>query len=342
VAEALKERGVRVSFAAPPRPETRLLTDSGYDVDLFAVEGIPRELSLRSLRAAGTDVAAPVACRRILSGRRPGVVLGAGGYVGGPLVLAAWSLGVPGAVMEADAHLGLANRLATPFSRRVFLAYPLTERDGDKYRVVGRPLPRRSRAPGDGAAARRHFGLPETGLVVLVVGGSLGARRLNEAALDAFGDPEQALELPAVLHLAGARDYAELAARTLRPEYRLLEFTDEFGAALAAADLVVSRAGGVVWEIAAAGKPALLVPYPHATAEHQTKNALYFERAGGAVLVPEEELDLRGQVTELLGDEPRLTRMADAMRAVARPDAAEAVATELIALGRGRAEGDTS
>ena len=128
----------------------------------------------------------------------------------------------------------------------------------------------------------------------------------------------------------------------MRPEYRLLEFTDEFGAALAAADLVVSRAGGVVWEIAAAGKPALLVPYPHATAEHQTKNALYFERAGGAVLVPEEELDLRGQVTELLGDEPRLTRMADAMRAVARPDAAEAVATELIALGRGRGERDTS
>ena len=268
------------------------------------------------------------------------MVLGAGGYVGGPLVLAAWSLGVPGAVMEADAHLGLANRLATPFSRRVFLAYPLAGRDGDKYRVVGRPLPRRSRAPGDAAAARRHFGLPETGPVVLVVGGSLGARRLNEAALEAFGGAEP--ELPAVLHLAGARDYAELAARTLRPEYRLLEFTDEFGAALAAADLVVSRAGGVVWEIAAAGKPALLVPYPHATAEHQTKNALYFERAGGAVLVPEEELDLRGQVTELLGDEPRLTRMADAMRAVARPDAAEAVATELIALGRGRGEGDTS
>jgi UDP-N-acetylglucosamine--N-acetylmuramyl-(pentapeptide) pyrophosphoryl-undecaprenol N-acetylglucosamine transferase len=146
-----------VSFAAPPRPETRLLTDSGFDVDPFAVEGIPRELSRRSLRALGKDVAAPVACRRILSSRRPGVVLGAGGYVGGPLVLAAWSLGVPGAVMEADAHLGLANRLATPFSRRVFLAYPLAGRDGDKYRVVGRPLPRRSRTFGDAGAARQRF-----------------------------------------------------------------------------------------------------------------------------------------------------------------------------------------
>jgi len=187
VAEALGERGVRVSFAAPPRPETRLLTDAGYDVDLFDVQGIPRELSRRSLRAVGIDVAAPITCRRILGRRRPAVALGAGGYVGGPLVLAAWSLGIPAAVTEADAHLGLANRLAVPFARRVFLSYPLDERDGEKYRVVGRPLPRRSRAPSDSVEARRRFGLPEDGPVVLVVGGSLGARRLNEAALEAFG-----------------------------------------------------------------------------------------------------------------------------------------------------------
>ena len=342
MAEALGERGVRVSFAAPPRPETRLLTDAGYDVDLFDAQGIPRELSRRSLRAVGIDVAAPITCRRILGRRRPAVALGAGGYVGGPLVLAAWSLGIPAAVTEADAHLGLANRLAVPFSRRVFLSYPLDERDGEKYRVVGRPLPRRSRAPSDSIEARRRFGLPEEGPVVLVVGGSLGARRLNEAALEAFGPAEPAPELPAVLHLAGSRDYAELAASPRRPGYRLLEFTDEFGAALAAADLVVSRAGGVVWEIAAAGKPALLVPYPHATAEHQTKNARHFERAGGAVLVFEEQLDLRRQVTELLADSPRLARMGEAMRAASRPDAAEAVATELIALAQGPLDGSTS
>ena len=94
--------------------------------------------------------------------------------------------------------------------------------------------------------------------------------------------------------------------RVARREYRLLPFTDDFGAALAAADLVVARAGGSVWEIAAAGRPALLVPYPHATADHQTENARYFERGGGAVVVPEPELDLRRQVEELLADPERL------------------------------------
>jgi UDP-N-acetylglucosamine--N-acetylmuramyl-(pentapeptide) pyrophosphoryl-undecaprenol N-acetylglucosamine transferase len=328
-----------VSFAGPPRPETRLLSEAGFEVDEFDVRGIPRELSRRSLRAVAAGLAAPPACLRILRRRRPGVVLGAGGYAAGPMVLAAWSLRIPAALTEADAVLGLANRLAAPFARRVFLAYPLEGRAGSgKYRVVGRPIPRRSLpVVGGEADARRRFGLPEQGPVVLVAGGSLGARRLNEAALEAFGRDDDP-GAPAVLHLAGERDYAELAARApTRPGYRLLAFTDEFGAALSAAALVVSRSGGAVWEIAAAGKPALLVPYPYATADHQTKNAGYFARAGGALLVPEERLDLRQQVAELLADPARLARMGEAMRAAARPDAAQVVAEELIALAAARA-----
>jgi UDP-N-acetylglucosamine--N-acetylmuramyl-(pentapeptide) pyrophosphoryl-undecaprenol N-acetylglucosamine transferase len=137
-----------------------------------------------------------------------------------------------------------------------------------------------------------------------------------------------------VLHLAGERDYPELERRPRRDDYRLLAFTDEFGAALAAADLVVARAGGSVWEIAAAGKPALLVPYPHATADHQAKNADYFERGGGALVVPEGELDLKRQVAKLLADAEKLSAMANAMAALARPDAADVVAEELIALAR--------
>jgi UDP-N-acetylglucosamine--N-acetylmuramyl-(pentapeptide) pyrophosphoryl-undecaprenol N-acetylglucosamine transferase len=120
-----------------------------------------------------------------------------------------------------------------------------------------------------------------------------------------------------------------------RPGYRLLAFTDDFGDALAAGDLVVSRSGGVVWEIAAAGRPALLVPYPHATADHQTKNGRHFEQAGGAVVVPEHALDLGRQARELLSDPARLERMGHAMRAVARPGAAAAVAEELVALAGG-------
>ncbi|MGH3047253.1 MAG: UDP-N-acetylglucosamine--N-acetylmuramyl-(pentapeptide) pyrophosphoryl-undecaprenol N-acetylglucosamine transferase [Gaiellaceae bacterium] len=324
VAEALRARGASVTLASDR--EFRPAEEAGLEVDVFGVEGFHRALGPRLARALLRAPVAVADCVRILRRRRPQVVLGAGGYVGGPMVLAAGILRIPAALTEADAHFGLANRLAAPFAQRIFLAFPVEGLQGDKYRLVGRPIPRRSEAV-DQAEARRRFGLPEAGQVVLVFGGSQGARRLNEAALEAF-----AVDGPAVLHLAGERDFPELAERAHREGYVLLPFTDDFGAALSAADLVVARAGGSVWEIAAAGKPALLVPYPYAAAGHQTKNARYFEAGGGAVVVAEPELDLRCQVEELLADPARLERMAAAMRTLARPDAADVVAEELMRL----------
>jgi UDP-N-acetylglucosamine--N-acetylmuramyl-(pentapeptide) pyrophosphoryl-undecaprenol N-acetylglucosamine transferase len=326
VAEALVGRGAQVAFAS--NTDSRHVREAGFELDVFRVEGFPRKVSVALARALGEAALAVPAAARILRRRRPDVVLGGGGYAAGPMVLAARLMRIPAALTEADAQLGLANRLAAPFAQRIFLAFPIEDLDGEKYRVVGRPIPKRSQSVDQGES-RRLFGLPAEGSVVLVFGGSQGARRLNEAAIEAF-----AAEGPAVLHLAGERDYPALAARVSRPEYRLLPFTDDFGAALAAANLVVSRAGGSVWELAAAGRPALLVPYPHATADHQAKNARYFEQGGGAVVVPEEELDLRRQVTELLEDPGRLEAMGRAMRSLARPDAADIVAEELIALAR--------
>jgi UDP-N-acetylglucosamine--N-acetylmuramyl-(pentapeptide) pyrophosphoryl-undecaprenol N-acetylglucosamine transferase len=309
--------------------ESPQLESAGVDVELVKIEGFPRRPGVALARALGTAALALPHYVRIFRRRRPDVVLGAGGYVGGPAVLAAGALRIPAALTEADAHLGLANRLASPFARRIFLAFPIEGLSGDKYRVVGRPIPTRSIAMSR-EEARRRFELPAEGSVLLVFGGSQGARVLNEAVLEAFAD-----EGPAILHLAGERDYPDLVARVQRPDYRLLAFTDDFGAALSASDLVLARAGGSVWEVAAAGKPAVLVPYPHATADHQTKNARYFEAAGGAVTVQEQELDLPHQVLELLDDPTRLKEMGHAMRKLARPDAADAIAEELIALARG-------
>jgi UDP-N-acetylglucosamine--N-acetylmuramyl-(pentapeptide) pyrophosphoryl-undecaprenol N-acetylglucosamine transferase len=320
-------RGAQVAFAS--NTDSRHVREAGFELDIFRVEGFPRKVSVALARAVGEAALAVPAAARILRRRRPDVVLGGGGYVAGPMVLAAGLMRIPAALTEADAHLGLANRLAAPFARRIFLAFPIEGLDGDKYKVVGRPIPKRSQ-PVDRTGARRLFELPAEGPVVLVFGGSQGARQLNDATIEAF-----AADGPPMLHLAGERDYGALATRVSRPEYRLLPFTDDVGAALAAADLVVSRAGGSVWEIAAAGRPALFVPYPHATADHQTKNARYFAQGGGAVVVPEEQLDLRRQVTQLLEDPARLESMATAMRALARPDAAEAIAEELMALARG-------
>ncbi|HEU0335700.1 MAG TPA: glycosyltransferase [Gaiellaceae bacterium] len=179
-------------------------------------------------------------------------------------------------------------------------------------------------------AGRRRFGLPAEGQVLAVFGALAGASSLNELAAATWGERG-----PAVLHVCGERDYESLLPRVRRPDYVLLPQTDHFGEVLAAADLALSRAGGTVWELAAAGLPAVLVPYPHATADHQLLNARHFERGGGAVVVPDAELGrVPAIVADLLSDRPRLVQMRSAMLAMARPHAADEIAEELIRLAR--------
>jgi UDP-N-acetylglucosamine--N-acetylmuramyl-(pentapeptide) pyrophosphoryl-undecaprenol N-acetylglucosamine transferase len=323
---------VTVTFAGSRgRVESQLVPEAGFELDTFAISGFPRRIGFGLLRAIAQAVRAPLACRSILSRRRPDVVLGGGGYVAGPMVLAARLRGIPTALTEADAHLGFANRLAAPFARRVFLAYAIDGRSGSKYRVVGRPIPV-AHLGAERDAGRARFGLPSERPVLAVFGGLAGAQALNDFAVEAFGPSG-----PAVLHVSGARDYEALRPRVSREDYVLVPATDDFGAALAAADVAISRAGGTVWELAAAGTPAILVPYPHATADHQTLNARHFEAGGGAVVVDQSELALvPALVDELLSDAERLARMSGAMRALARPDAADVVADELVALAESR------
>ncbi len=320
-----------MTFAgSPDRVEARLVPEHGYEFDAFSVSGLPRRPSMELVRAVGRALAAPVACRAILRRRKPDAVLGAGGFVAGPMVLAARLERIPCALTEADAHLGLANRLAAPLADSVFLALPVG-RNGEKYRPVGRPIPVSSRRV-EREEARRRLGLAADARVVLVFGGSLGARLLNDLALDAWAESG-----PAVIHLCGERDYPELEGRVSRPDYLLRPFIDEIGVAYGAADVVLARAGGSVWELAAAGLPAVLVPGEFATGQHQEKNARWFADAGGAVVVPESEASRAPRlVEELLGDGDRLAAMAAAMRAVAKPDAAEEIADELVSLAAAR------
>ncbi|HVU79331.1 MAG TPA: UDP-N-acetylglucosamine--N-acetylmuramyl-(pentapeptide) pyrophosphoryl-undecaprenol N-acetylglucosamine transferase [Gaiellaceae bacterium] len=328
VAEELTARGVHVTFAgSPDRVEARLVPEAGYELDTFRITGFPRRPSValaRSLLLAG---AAPRACRRILRARRPDVVLGGGGFVAGPMVYAASRLRIPTALTEADAHLGLANRLAGPFARRIFLSYPIATRWPAKTRVVGRPLPTGAATlPKD--EARAVFGLPEAGPVLGVFGALAGAHALNELVVDTWGESG-----PAILHQTGQRDYEVVRRRVHRPDYVVIDETDRFGVALSACDLVISRSGGSVWEIAASGKPAILVPYPFATHDHQATNAQHFVHAGGAIMVRELDLDdVPELVRSLLDDPARLHEMAQAMLGAARPNAASEIADELIAL----------
>jgi UDP-N-acetylglucosamine--N-acetylmuramyl-(pentapeptide) pyrophosphoryl-undecaprenol N-acetylglucosamine transferase len=258
--------------------------------------------------------------------------MGGGGYVAGPVGLAAATLRLPLVLTEADSRLGLTNRLLAPLARRVCLAFPVQGREGGRYLVTGRPIPPPA---GDREAARRRFGLQEHETCVLVFGGSLGSHSINLAAVEAFaGAPFR------VLHICGRRDYAELSARHLGEGYELLEYLDldGFGLALAAADLAVARAGGSVFELAANGLPAVLIPFPHAAGDHQSSNARWMAEAGAAVVIGDAELSgarLGGEVASLLADERRLAAMAAAAHGLARPGAAADVARELLgAAGR--------
>jgi UDP-N-acetylglucosamine--N-acetylmuramyl-(pentapeptide) pyrophosphoryl-undecaprenol N-acetylglucosamine transferase len=320
-----------VTFAGSPRrAEARLVPEAGFELDTFRVSGLPRRPGLAQAHALLHALAAPAACDRILKRRRPDVVLGAGSFVGGPMVLAAARRRIPTALTEADAHLGLANRLAAPFAKRVFLSFPIDGYDPPKYEVVGRALPVNAR-PLPRGEARAQLGLPAEGPVLLVAGALAGARSLNELAVETF-----AAAGPAVLHVCGERDYESLRPRVSRADYVLVPVLDGLGAGYGAADLALMRSGSTVWELAAAGLPAILVPYPFATGDHQTKNARYFQTAGGAVLLPETELGRAPDLVRSLLDDPRrLEQMSEAMLRVARPDAADKIAGELIALAGG-------
>jgi UDP-N-acetylglucosamine--N-acetylmuramyl-(pentapeptide) pyrophosphoryl-undecaprenol N-acetylglucosamine transferase len=327
VADALRAEGAEVTFIGGQRAEAQLVPDAGFPLRTIAVEGLSRSNPLRALWALLRAFAACWRARRLLAELRPDAVMGGGGYVAGPVGLAALTRRVPLVLTEADSHLGLTNRALAPFARRVCLAFPIAGRDSSRYRLTGRTIP----APHeDRTGARERLGIAPQDTCVLVFGGSLGARSINLAAVEAFQGAAFR-----VLHVCGRRDYPELSTRALPPGYDLREYLDldDFADALAAADLVVARSGGSVFEIAAHGVPAILVPYPHAAADHQRTNARWMADAGAAIVLDDSELSsarMAREVATLLADPPRLAAMARASRSLARPRAAADVASELL------------
>ena len=328
VADALRTDGVRVVFVGGERAERQLVPEAGYELFPLKVAQLSRRNPLRAARAVIVAAGAVVSARRLLRRLRPAAVLGAGGYAAGPVGLAAVSRRVPLVLMEADSHLGLTNRLLAPAARRVCLTFALPGRTDARYLVTGRPSPPLAT---DRDAARARFGVAPDDQLVLVFGGSQGARSINHAALDAFRGATFR-----VLHAAGTRDLPYLMAPG--PHYDLRGYISEFGEALLASDLVVARSGGSIFEIAAHGRPMILIPYPHASADHQSANAAYMEQAGAAVVIPDMELDgprLDEEVGRLLGDPAALAAMGRAAAGLARPDAAAQIAAEvLVAAGQ--------
>lgn len=353
VARALVERGHpadTVHFVGSERgSEARLVPEAGFGITLLPGRGIQRRLTLANLAAAWGLVRAVGRAVGLVRRRRPQVVLALGGYASVACALAALVWRVPLVVAEQNAVAGAANRLVARFARASAVAF--TGTGLPRARLTGNPVRPEVRARvvrRDRAGARRALGVPEGATLVLAFGGSLGARRINEAVLGAAARWRDRADL-AVHHVVGDRDWdrhrdqvAAIAGGVLA--YRAVRYEDDMARALAAADLVVSRAGATtVAELAAIGVPSVLVPLPIASADHQTANARALVEAGAAVLVPDAELDVERLVAEveaLVEPADTLSAMAEHARALGRPDAAERVADLVEAAAGGAALGE--
>lgn len=336
LAEAVLEGAhVEVVFAGTKRGlEAHLIPERGFRLEVLEIFPIKGQGALEGAR--GVAFAARAVAHALVLVRRlaPRVVVSVGGYVAGPLALAAWALRVPLAIVEPNAVPGLANRILAPFASRAYIAFDA---------AASRFAPRDTRRFG--VPLRRGFTLtayaPKEPLRILVLGGSQGAAVLNERLPAAMATVLLSHPGIEVLHQAGKarvdgvrEAYARLGVSTAR----VVDFFDDVAAELARADVVVARSGaGIVAEIAAVGRPAILVPFPHAADDHQAANAAALERAGGAVWLRQSDADaprLARELSCLLSDAPRRLAMSRASGAFGRPEAALQIARDLCELAK--------
>jgi len=335
LADVLSARGYEVVFSGTERGmESTLVPRAGYPFSSVRIRGFTRSLGLSTLRTIGSLPLAGVDAWRVLREFRPSCVVGVGAYASGPVVAEAALRRIPAVAVEMDSHMGWTNRILSAFVDKVCLSYPDPGRTGGKYVYTGRPI-----RPGLLTVTREEglarFDLAEERPVLLVFGGSLGARTLNNATIGAFAASETPFQ---IIHVTGEREYPHVAETLARPgsnpAYRAFPFLDDFPLALAVADAVVARAGGSVAEVLARGVPSILVPYPLAAGDHQTKNAAMVAAGGAAVMVSDADLDADRLAVEVAGLlQPEVNkRMRAAALALARPDAATRIADVIVNL----------
>jgi UDP-N-acetylglucosamine--N-acetylmuramyl-(pentapeptide) pyrophosphoryl-undecaprenol N-acetylglucosamine transferase len=320
--------------------EKDLVPHAGYSFSLVRIRGFERHLGLSTVRTLGSIPLAGLDAWRLLRSYRPHCVIGVGAYASGPVVAEAAVVSVPAVAIEMDAHMGFTNRILSKLVDRVCLSFPEPGLDQGKYVYTGRPL-RPSLLVATREQGLARFGLDGDRPVLLVFGGSLGARTLNRATVGAFARISTPFQ---ILHVTGEREFPVVSGELARPganeHYQVFPFLDDFPLALAAADAVVGRAGGSVAEILARGLPSLLVPYPHAAGDHQTKNARMVAAEGAALTISDAELDperLASAVATLFDPEVN-RRMRSAAARLARPDAADRIADVVVELVAARAE----
>jgi UDP-N-acetylglucosamine--N-acetylmuramyl-(pentapeptide) pyrophosphoryl-undecaprenol N-acetylglucosamine transferase len=339
VAEQVRaQHGAVVWLGTQRGLEARVVPQNGIDIEWISISGLRGRGVLAWLAAPFRIALAILQVLAMFRRRRPAAVLGMGGFVAGPGGFAAWLARKPLLIHEQNSVAGTTNRVLAPFARRVFEAFPGTFPRSANAEVVGNPIRRALVAldePRERFTARRGR-QPH----LLVLGGSQGARILNRTLPQALALLAPASR-PEVWHQAGrGLEEAREAYTAAAVEARIDDFIDDVASAYRWADLVVARAGALtIAELEAVGVGAVLVPFRHATDDHQTRNAKHFVAGGAGVCIAEAELtpeSLARELEALLGDPAKLLAMAETARAQAKPDAAEKLAAACLALAGSR------
>jgi UDP-N-acetylglucosamine--N-acetylmuramyl-(pentapeptide) pyrophosphoryl-undecaprenol N-acetylglucosamine transferase len=335
LADALRARyACEVVFVGTPRGiEGRVIPEHGYRLEMLNVEPMKGGGIARAVRGGSIAAWQSLRAMAIVAKERPSAFVSIGGYAAGPIGVACVAAFVPFALVEPNGHPGFTNRVLAPVADRVFVAWPHLAslgREG-RSRVAGVPLR---------AAFKPKAPEPHDGLRVLVLGGSQGAKSLNERVPDAVGRLGLMRDKLRVVHQCGknADDVQAAYARAGFENAEVVPFIQDVATAIASADLIVGRAGAVtVAEICAIGRPSILIPYPHAADDHQAANAMALQEAGGAICIREEAADpvrLAVELERLLADEDRLRSMGKAALDAGRPEAARVIADEVAALAK--------
>jgi UDP-N-acetylglucosamine--N-acetylmuramyl-(pentapeptide) pyrophosphoryl-undecaprenol N-acetylglucosamine transferase len=343
VAKELLSRHAKaeITFAGTARGiEARVIPREGFALDLIRSSGLKGKSLATAMRGALIAPVSLLDAWSIVSRRKPNLVIGVGGYSSGPVVLVAWLRRVPTLVLEQNAVPGLTNRLLARFVRAAAVTFESTKAFfGEKGFVSGNPI--RAEFVADSQPTEAHVDEQPYGVQVLVFGGSQGAHAINMAMVEAA--PELAAGSPRLrlTHQTGERDVevVRTAYGAAGVQADVQPFFYDMGRRVRAADLIVCRAGATtIAEISAAAKPAILIPLPTATDDHQRRNAEALASAGAAEMLLQADATsavLAGRIKALAGDRDRRARLSAAARKFARPDAAKVIADRAMELIRG-------
>ncbi len=342
IANAIREKRPDTSFlfvGAQDKMEMEKVPAAGYPIEGLWISGFSRSFSKGNLLFPFKVLSSLKKSKQIVKKFSPDVAVGTGGFASGPVLKVAGSKGVPYVIQEQNSFPGVTNRLLAGKASKICVAYDKMDRYFDKKKLMFTGNPVRKEVvsiAGKRDDALAFFGLSDKKPVLLIVGGSLGAQSVNRAVLAHL---DQLVQMGMqVIWQTGKTTYKEMKSAGADYEdkgIRILQFIDRMDYAYAAADVVVSRAGAIaVSELCLVGKPVLFVPFPHAAEDHQTKNAKALVEKDAGILIPDSEVTdkLLSELQRLMSDDKLRKTLSENIKKMGKPDAAEVIASEVIAL----------